>query len=303
MFKNSRLVIGICLLLGICVLEFTLVGCGETTDNSNYYYNPSFTQAGKVIFIKGLQSTNKNWIGSQTGSKYTESLMTMEAAAGAGEHFLMDVTGNPPYAMTCSPTGTLVAFGNNLRNGLFEKIVIENIGTSGGLGRTELDFIPGVTSFDWSADGTKLVYATSSEVRTIKLDGTADTLVTAESAIGAVAWKYGNRIAFVHGTTAKVLSLINPTGTNRTDLSAAASVDLPQISSANTNEVFGIAGGSLCSVDVSAGTPATTVVLANCKGALPRIAPAGDKIVYSKITEQSGIYVVNIAAKTETKLK
>jgi dipeptidyl aminopeptidase/acylaminoacyl peptidase len=298
MFKNR----GSILFVGCLLLVGSLTGCGDITSNSEYYYNPSFTQSGKIVFIKGLQSTNKNVMGSQTGSSYTESLMNM-TAAGAAETFLLDVTGNPPYAMTCSPTGEYAAYGDNLRNGLFEKIVVLNIGSGSGLARIELTFVPGVSSFDWSSDGTKLVYSTSTEVRITNLDGTGDALVTAESAISAVAWKAGNRIAFVHGATNKVLSLVYPANGNRQDLAVAASVDMPQISSANTNEVFGVAGGKYCSVDVSAGTPATTEVLANFKGALPRISPAGDTVVYSKIGESSGIYLLNIAGKTETKIK
>jgi len=129
--------------------------------------------------------------------------------------------------------------------------------------------------------------------------------VTAESNIESVSWKYGNRIAFVHTSSgSKILSLIYLDGT-RVDLAASASVDVPQVSSANTFEVYGISGGSYCSVDTSAGTPATTEVYANFKGALPRISAAADKVVYDKVGEESGIYVLDLSVtpKVETKIK
>lgn len=293
--------IKILVVVGCLLLVGSLTGCGERSESSTYYYSPSFTKAGNIIFIKGLQSTTKDMIGSQIGSSYTESLMQM-SAAGASETLLFDVTGAPPYSMTCSPTGEYVAYGDELRNNLFNKIVIRNISTSmhSGLDRSELVFPDGVVSFDWSNDGLRIVYCTTAEVRTVKVDGSADTLVVAATDLTAVAWKYGTRIAFTHNL---ILSLVNSDGSGQVDLSAAASVDKAQISPANTNEVYGISGSSLCSVEVSAGTPATVEVMANFKGDLPRLSADGLKVVYSKTGETTGIYRLDIATKAETKIK
>lgn len=152
----------------------------------------------------------------------------------------------------------------------------------------------------------KLVYCTTQEVHTVNFNGTGDVLVTAEANLESVTWRYGGRIAFVHSTAAgKVLSLIYPDKSGRADKAVNASVDKPQISSLDTNEVYGIAGGSYCKVNVNAATPATAEVYANFKGDLPRLSPAADKVVYSKTNENSGIYVLDLSVtpKVESKIK
>ena len=288
------------------MLGFAVSGCGERQETASYYYSPHWVRDGKIAFIYGLQSTRKDSLGSQLSSSYTESAMTI-TAAGAGQALLFDATGNPPYLASCSPTTDYLAYLNDLSNDLFGKIVIKNISSTSphtGLEKTELLFSPGIRSFDWSSDAARLVYCTTQEVRTILVSGTGDALVTAESGLEFVTWKYGGRIAFVHSTSAgKVLSLIYPDGTGRVNLSVAASVDKPQISAANTNEVYGIAGGSYCKVDVSAATPATTEISASFTGSLPRLSPAADKAVYSKTGESTGIYLLDIATKVESQLK
>jgi len=301
MFKNWK--------LGIVILMLGLVvaGCGERTENASYYYGPAWTNGGKVIFTKTLQSTRKDFLGSQLGSSYTDSVMTM-TAAGADESFLFDVTGAPPWEMSNSPANDYVAYLGNLENGLFGKIIIRNIaaGAHSGLEKVELIFPSGIKSFDWSDDGKKLVYCTSQEIHTIKIDGTGDSIVTTQAKLEFVTWKYGSKIAFVYTSGAnKILSLISENGTGRNNLSASASVDMPQISSADTDIIYGIAGGSYCSVDVSAGTPATVEVLSNFKGELPRLSPDASKVAYSKTGEQSGVYVLDLSVtpKTETKVK
>ena len=100
----------------------------------------------------------------------------------------------------------------------------------------------------------------------------------------------------------KLLSLIKADGSGRVDLSAASSVDKPQISSTNTDEVYGISGETYIKVTVSSGVTAE-VVDADFTGVLPRLSPNADKVVYSKSGETSGIYVFDIAAETETAIK
>lgn len=293
------------LVVGCLLLVVGLLGCGTTQESAAYYSDPSWTLGGNIILHKVLQTISKNSIGSQTGSSITESIATI-TPAGTGETFWFDVTGAPPYSMSCAPVGYFVAYLDGLRSGLFSKIVIRNISTEAqsGLNSVTLFFSPGIKSFDWSNDAIKMVYCTTREVHTVKLDGTADTLVTAESNISFVSWKYGSRIAFVHASGSNtLLSLIKADGTGRVDLSAAASVDLPQISSADTSVIYGLAGGRYCSVNTGAAAPATTEVLANFNGALPRLDPTAAKAVYSKTGEQSGIYILDLTAKTETKIK
>jgi len=299
-YKNTKNVISglvfvVCLGFGILMFGFLLTGCATQSSSTNYYYSPSWTRGGSVIFL----------LGNQLDSAYYENVSTM-TAAGSGVSTVFDATGATPYSMTCSPTGEYVAYLNNLNSGLFSKIVIRNIATGAhsGLDKVELSFSPGVVSCDWSNTGTKLVYCTTREVRTVNLDGTGDSLVTAEADLEFVAWKYGGRIAFVHATAeGQALSLIYPDGSGRLNLPVAASVAKPQISATNTNEVYGIASGSYCLVNVAAATPATAEIYANFKGELPRLSPAADKVVYSKTGESSGIYILDLATSAETTVK
>lgn len=303
MSKNWKFLVGTLLAVGAFTLAFFLASCGERQETSNYHYNPSWTRGGSIVFTTGLRSIRKDAIGTQLGSSYAESVTTCDAT-GAGDTFYFDVTGAPPYSASCSPVFDYVAYLDDLRSNLFHRIVVRNVaaGAHSGFDKIELAFNPGIKSFDWSADGAKLVYCTTREVRTINVGGTGDSLVTAESNLNFVAWKYGGRIAFVHGS---LLSLIYADGSGRIDLAAAASVDRPQISATNTSEVFGLAGGSYCKVDVSVATPATSEILAGCSGDLPRLNATANKVIYSKIDsgEQSGIYALDLTAKTEAKIK
>jgi Tol biopolymer transport system component len=122
--------------------------------------------------------------------------------------------------------------------------------------------------------------------------------------VGAVAWKYGNRIAFSYlSGSDNLLSLINSDGSGRKDIAAGASVSYPQISSANTNEVYGISTTTYAKVDVSAVSPARTVIKSGFNGLHPSISPDGSKVAYSKSGEDSGIYLLDLTAGTETKIK
>ena len=293
--------------LALLLLALGLAGCGTRSESTYYYYSPTFTVDGSILFIKGLQVVDKDVVGTQTGSTFTENLSLM-SAAGASETALYDVTAAPPYAMTCAPAGTYVAFATQVSGNLYGNIIIQNVSTSThtGLDRVELKFVPGIVSFDWSSDAKKIVYCTATELHTVNLDGTGDTAVlTGQTALTFVSWKYGSRIAYTHtvgGNT--ILSFVKADGTGQVDLAAAASVDRPQISAVNTNLVYGLGGGgAYCSVDTSVGTPATTEVAASFKGQLPRLNPAGNKVTYSKASEQSGIYLLDLGTGIETKVK
>lgn len=300
-------------LLGLMVLTLGIAaaGCGGTT-TSMYYGNPTWVVDGSIICLKDLQSTTKDIIGSQTGQTITDSIVKM-TSAGASETFQFDVTGDLPYSMTCSPTTATteyVAYMGTLDSttNTFGKVVIRNIstGTHHGLATVTLAFPDGVRSIDWSNDGQRIVYCTTSEVHTVKLDGTGDTaLVTGLTNVTYVAWKYGTRVAYVHTVGSDtIMSLVNGAGGASTDLAASASVTKPQISPANNNLIYGLFGNSFCSVDVSAGTPATTEVVASFRGTQPRLDPTGAYATYDKLSiEDSGVYVLDLATKAETKIK
>lgn len=302
--------LGLNILLGLLIIALGVSaqlvgGCGEQVESTAFFYKPTWTREGKIVFVKGLQSVKKDFIGAQTGSSYAESVNIM-SATGTEEKYLFDATTATPYRMTCSPAGDYLAYLDDLSGELFYKLVIRNISSAAhsGLETVEIVFTRGIASFDWSSDGTKLVYCTTQEVRTVGTDATGDALVVADTGLEFVAWKNGAQIAFVRKVGSdKILSMINPNGSGRKDLPAAASVDLPQISAVNNNLIYGIAGGKYCSVDVSVGSPATTEVLADFKGDLPRLSQAADKIVYSKVGEKSGIYVSGLSSKQEDQIK
>jgi hypothetical protein len=309
--KGKRVFAGALLATVILAAGIFMTGCGGTTSYSYFYGNSSWTVDGNLIFIKVLQTTTKDILGSQTGSTITDGVAIM-SAAGASETFQFDVTADLPYSMSCAPTTATtqyVAYLNNLdaTTHLYGGILVRSLSSGQKLNTVQLSFTPGIRSFDWSNTGTQLVYCTTSEVHTINLDGTGDTpIVTGLTNVTSVTWKYGTKVAYVHTVGSDtVLSLMNANGTGSAqDLAPAASVDKPQISSANNSLIYGLAGGSLCSVDVSAGTPATTEVKASFRGSLPRLDPTGAKVTYDKLSlEDSGIYVLDLATKVETKIK
>lgn len=289
------------------LLIVILAGCGARTESALYYYSPSWTNEGKIIYIGATETTERDLMGSRLGYSYFEYVKHMFLSGTGESSTLFDATGAPPYNMSCSPTRAYVAYLDDLRSGEFGKIQIKNISLEAytGMKEMELNFSSRINSFDWSSDGNNIVYCTSSEVRIRSWNdfvGTTDTLVTSESDIEFVSWKYGSRIAFVHTVASnKILSLIYSDGSGRTDLSAEASVEKPQISSSNTNEVYGLVGTTYVKVNVNTGI--TAEVASSCTGSLPRLSPAADTVVYSKPGESSGIYALDVATGVETKVK
>ncbi|MFH1541663.1 MAG: hypothetical protein ABIE84_01060 [bacterium] len=301
----NKIIVVSCLLLVVSLVG----GCGERVETTEYFYSPTFTNDGKVLYVGLVESVTKNNLGSQLGSSSSQYVKTIYPT-GTGESItLFDATAEIPYHLSCSPTRDYVAYLGALSNSRYGKIVIKSISTEAftGLQDVELSFDPPIRSFDWTPDGNGFVYCTTNEVRIRAWNdytGSSDTLITAESGLTFVSWQYGGRVAFVRTSGADtLLSLIYSDGSGRIDLTAAASVDLPQISAVNTNEVFGIAGGAYCSVDVSAVTPATVEVEPSFTGVLPRLSPDATMVTYSKSGETSGVYILYTATGTEEAIK
>ncbi|MFH1826584.1 MAG: hypothetical protein ABH823_04760 [bacterium] len=296
-------------IIGLLLVVILVAGCGERLESTYYSYSPTWTRGGAILFIRGLETVRKNTLNSQLGSTYAESLLTMDAAGDNETTAVADVTDNTPVAISCSPARDYVAYLGDLRSGSYGKIIIRSLATSAStsLGLAEMNFDPRIKSFDWSADGNQFVYCTTNEVRIRAWNGYGDgtdSLVTAESNLTFVSWKYGDRIAYVKTSgDDKILSLIYPDGGTRETFAAGASVDLPQISPTNSNDVYGIFGGSYCSVDTSAASPTTTEVLSDFSGLIPRLSPDGTKVAYSKSGASSGVYVLTIADESEVKIK
>jgi hypothetical protein len=306
MKKDLKWIALICLagLAGFIGLSTLIAGCGEKTESTFYYYSPSTTRDGKIIYVKKLESVRKDAIGTQLGSTVTESIMTM-TAAGASETFLVDVSNAPPSAMTCAPVGDYVGYLDGLSGVVYSKIILLNIaaGSHKGLNKIELTFDPGIKSFDWSNDAKKLVYCTSTEVHTINLDGTGDAaIVTGATDISFVTWKFGTKVAYVNSVASvPTLSLMNGDGTGIVTNLTGAFVNYPQISSVNPNLIYGINGGSYCKVDITA--PATVEVKTPFAGNLPRLAQAADIVVYDKTSVASGIFALTLATSAEAQIK
>jgi hypothetical protein len=245
----------------------------------------------------------KDVLGGQLGSSYTEYILTIYPTGTGESPSLFDVTDAPPYAMSCSPTRDYVGYLGELRSGRYGKIFIRSISTEAytGMELAELTFFPKIKSFDWSADGNQVVYCTTNEVRVRNwndFNGSTDALVVAQDDLEFVSWKYGGRIAFIYSSGgAKRLSLINSDGSGRINVTASSTVDLPQISSANTNEVFGVSGSSFVKVNVNSGV--STEVASNFSGILPRLSPDASMATYSKNGEDSGVYIMYTGTGTE----
>ena len=307
--KNEPRSIALVCLAVIAGIGALTAGCGERQESTSYYYRPSWTRGGSVVLIKGLQTVRKDAIGTELGSSYTETLITSDAA-GASESALLDATDSLPYAVSAAPAGDYLVYldGTSLRGTLFSRAIVVSIagGSNTRMEKSEFTFSPGIKAIDWNNLGTKLVYCTSTEVRTINLDGTGDTaIVTGGTGISFVTWKYGAQVAYVHTVAAvPTLSLLNGDGTGTaTNLPAAAFLDKPQIDPNNNKIIWGLSGTSFCSADATVPATAVTVeALANCQASLPRLNPAGTKVAYSKTGESTGVYLLDLATKTETKI-
>ncbi len=272
------------------VVLFLAVGCSSQSTTTYYNYSPSWTRDAKVVFIAGAQTT---------GQTYTENIKTIYSTGTGESSSFKDVSDEPAYQMSCSPTRNYVAYLTDLSSSAYRKIIIHNISAESHTGAEDVEIIfsPRIKSFDWSANGNQLVYCTTDEVRVRDWNdytGSTDTLVTSEASLSFVSWQYGGRIAFVHNS---LLSLIYADGSGRLDLASALSVDKPQISSANTLEVYGVVGSTYVKVDTSALT--STEVKSSFSGNLPRLSPAGDRIVYSKTGTDTGVYILYVATGTE----
>lgn len=292
------------LVVSLLVVGSLTVGCGERTETTRYYYSPGWTNDGRIIFIGATKSVNKDILGGQLSSSYTEYVQTIYPSGTGESSSLFDVTGAPPNAMSCSPTRAYVAYLSELRSGLYGKIIIRSITAEAFTGMTEfeLNFYPKIKSFDWSDDGNQIVYCTTSEVKVRDwndFNGSTEQTVTSEADLDFVSWMYGNRIAVV--SSSKGTFLINSNGTNRDALvGSGVVIDIPQISP-DATKVYGVMGNSYVEVTISSG--ATSEVAASFTGELPRISPDGSMVTYSKSGEDSGIYIMYTAGGTEETVK
>lgn len=286
--KKFKLVLLVC--SSLVLLAGLVAGCGERIESNRYYYSPAFTRDGKIIYIGTLEEIRKNFLGQTISTSYRDYVATIYPT-GTAESTLFEVTGELPYQMSASPTSDYVAYMIDLRNDKYGKIVIRYIG-SGPSSKFELTKIPrtNLKSFDWSKDGQNLVYCTTNEVRTMNLEGNNDTLVTSEANLEFVSWKYGDRIAFVYSEG----------GSKKTNL-GNISLQYPQISPSNTNEVYGISGSDFKKFNIL--TQEETLQKSNFSGVLPRISPDGKFATYNKSGESSGIYLLNLENGEESKVK
>lgn len=302
----GKLKIGYLLVIGIWALVITaLSGCGEIQTNNRYFYSPAWTRGGQVIFVAALETIGKDIFGSRLSYSYNEYVQTIYPSGTGESAVLFNVTGDPAYQMSCSPTADYVAYLGSLDAGLYGKITIRNIaaGQHTGLEVAQLKFSPGISSFDWSSDGTKIVYAQGNDIRMRNWNdftSATDVLVATVTGLSSLSWQSGNRIAYA---TSSVTSLIYSDGSGQLNLPAAAFVSVPQVLLTNTQEVFGVSGTTFCSVDASVPSPTTTVVASSFSGVLPRLSPDGNTAVYSKSGETTGVYLLNLATGAETKLK
>jgi dipeptidyl aminopeptidase/acylaminoacyl peptidase len=291
--------------VGLLLAIGLLSSCGLRTDTNRYYYSPTWTRNSQILHIVTTQTVDKDIFGSQLDSDSKDFAQTIYPTGTGESPALFETTGSLPSLLTCSPNSDYVAYADDLISGLYRKIVIRNISLDvhSGVEVLELAFNPGIKSFDWSNDGTRLVYCTSDEIRIISLEG-EDTLVLAQDNLVSVSWKYGSRIAFIYASGSdRLLSLVNPDGSGRLDLSADASVNYPQISAVNTSLVYGINQGNLARVDVDAVSPTIQVFGSGFPGDRVRLSPDATTLTYSKAGEKSGIYIMDIASGVETRVR
>ncbi|MFA4966946.1 MAG: hypothetical protein WC624_01840 [Candidatus Margulisiibacteriota bacterium] len=283
------------LILGLFSL-LLIAGCGEKSTHTDSYLSPAFNKDSNIVCVRGITESRSNMIDVKTSDSYNEFIEIM-SQAGTSEKLYDDVTNDYPSILVPSPNSDQVAFGTDLRLGLFNKIVIITTPTSSYTGATRIELnIPSVRSFDWNSAGTHLIYCNNlGEIRSIKLDGSGDALITSEGAT-SVSAKYGTRIFYTYndGADSKLAYWDNSTRTQ----TGIAGVSNICVSAANTNEVYCAKSNAYEKLDFSGPTIAESVKISSFTGNLPSLAPTGDKIVYY----DSGIWTADFLGN-KTKVK
>ena len=272
-------------LFGLLMLVFLVItGCGSTA-TSVLYDTPNWMPDGRIICNKLVVTTSQQFYGG--GVTDSHGYIAAFWPSGTGEVNLFEANGLP----TCSPTGELIAFFGN------DGIIISDY--SGH--KTTVPNTSNVRYLDWSPDATKLAYSdTSRDLYVINRDGTGKTKISTSAE--AVAWRVGEKIAYEFTESGyNYLGRINSDGSSREGF-GDLSVYSPQISSLNSDYIYGKAASAYRKLDVSGAAPTEEVLIPSFDFYIPRLSFDNSKLV-SGAYGDSGIWLINIDGTGAVKIR
>lgn len=291
------------LILGcsLIVLAGIISGCGERFEETANYYYPEWTTAGKIICLKSVSRSKFNLVNSKIADDHFNYISAMNTDGTTGIQLFSLINDDLPVSnFVFNPAKELLAYFSDIAGGLGNKIIVRSaptVTTYTGPEIVELDFL-NLRSLDWDNTGGKLVYCNSSgEIHVVTLDGLTDTTIAASQKAQEVAWRYGNRIAYV--SEADRLYLISSAGTNEVNTGVTL-VSQIEIAGNNSNLVYAQKGTAYIKIDVTNTAAVTeTVIISSFSGSGPRLSVAGDKVLYY----QDGLWLYDIATGTNTRVK
>lgn len=259
-------------------------GCGETNYESSTYYYPNWMPDGRIICYKVTSKwSTAIWGRKELGDTYYITAMNSD---GSNEQNLFEVSADGVKEITCSPTGELIAYITTPDS----KIATINYS---GTNKTILSGITGVSYLDWSPDATKIVYSANRKLYVVNVDGSNNTQIATSAE--AVAWRVGEKIAFVTYTgtqSALTVSVMNTDGTNIKYLKTFASD--PQILTGTDEVIYSGLGNEVRKVKLDGNED--VLLFSSYDKATLKLSFDNTKIVGGDLDQSwiKGIYTVNI---------
>jgi hypothetical protein len=195
--KLALLILG----LGVVCLTSGLGGgCGESRYTVTSYYYPDWTQDGKIICTKKVETYSRGggmWpaLGGGATLVSTNYYITTMSEEGTQEANIKEISRIGKVA--ASPLGNYIMY----TDGNYIKVV-----TSSGAGVSSIDCGSEIYSFDWSPDEAKLVYNGTKEASVIDLDGSNRKTIAANGA--SVSWRYGDKIVVDNPISTEVFRVV-----------------------------------------------------------------------------------------------
>jgi Tol biopolymer transport system component len=245
---------------------------------------------GRIICNKLVMTSSQQLYGP--GVSESHSYIAAMNPDGSGETNLFE--GGVGNEITCSPTGELIA---GIVRGTGEIVINDYTGKN--------EYIVPNTSnvwyLDWSPDGTKLVYNDiNRNLYVINRDGSGKVQITTSAE--AVAWRAGTKIVYEYAENGYIyLGRVNVDGTSKESY-GNMSVYSPQVSTVNSNHIYGKALSAYRRLDVSNVPPTEDVLISSFEMYKPKLSFDNNKII-SGAYGDPGIWIINIDGTGDKKLR
>ena len=280
------------LMLLIVIAGLLNGGCGSSS-TSVLYDTPNWMPDGRIVCSKLVITTSQQLYGG--GVSESKGYIAAFWPSGTDEVNLYE-EGNVSE-ITCSPTGELIAYIHASYGGVRGGIMVSDYFGNKQLVQNTSD----IKYLDWSPDANKLVFSDSSRnLYVINRDGTEKTKIAASAE--AVAWRVGEKIVYEFVENGYVyLGRTNTDGSSKESF-GSMSVYSPQISTTNSNYVYGTASSAYRKLNVSNVPLTEDILITSFTMYKPRLSFDNTKIV-SGAWGDPGIWLINIDGTGYTKIR